>query len=220
MHDEILAGRSFAGCGTERQPRIPDSGTPPKAIGRDQVLDFVTRKLHPIVRGIPPIEARTATPISIQAVMAMTGRSQRTWWRRIEAGAVRKLRPDARGRARIALEDVVRQTGYALTAEDTALLVQADAGDAEAQADMGEMFLSTGQPHAGRYWLELAAEQGHANAMQCLARCYLAGDGAPKEENMAIRWLAEAAARGHVIAAAQMLALRRAFDSYRLDSRP
>jgi TPR repeat protein len=147
-------------------------------------------------------------PISIQAVIAITGRSQRTWWRRIEDGSVRKLEPDARGRARVALQDVFQLVDCGVPAEDIELLAQADAGDAEAQADIGEMFVSTGRPDAGRYWLELAAEQGHPNAMQCLARCYLSGEGVPKNDDMALRWLADAAARGHVIAREQMRALR------------
>jgi len=148
------------------------------------------------------------TPVSIQAVIAITGRSQRTWWRCIEDGTVRKLNPDARGRERIALEDVLLIVDCGVPRGDMALLSQADAGDAEAQSDAGEMFLSSGRHEAGRYWLELAAQQGHANAMQCLARCYLAGEGAPKDENMAIRWLADSAARGHFIAREQMRRLR------------
>ncbi|WP_431273427.1 tetratricopeptide repeat protein [Variovorax ureilyticus] len=119
-----------------------------------------------------------------------------------------KLKPDARGRARVALEDVLELVDCGLPPDDMALLGQADAGDAEAQSDVGEMFISAGRHEAGLYWLELAAEQGHSNAMQCLARCYLSGEGAPKDEDMAIRWLADAAARGHFIAREQMRGLR------------
>jgi uncharacterized protein len=158
-------------------------------------------------------QPRGETAISIQAVIAMTGRSQRTWWRRIGEGSVRKLTPDARGRARIALEDVVKLFDSKLTLEDKALIVQADAGDVDAQADIGEVLLLAGRHDAGCYWLQLAADQDHPNAMQCLARCHLSGKGAPKDENLAIRWLAEAAARGHVIATAQMHALRRGFPA-------
>jgi TPR repeat protein len=156
-------------------------------------------------------DARATDAISIQAAIAMTGRSQRTWWRRIEEGVVRKLAPDARGRARVSLEEVVKLIDVPLTSDDKGLLVRADAGHADAQDDIGEMFLSVGKHDAGRYWLELAAEQGHPNAMQCLARCYLAGEGVSKNENMAIRWLAEAAAYGHVIAREQMRGLRKGF---------
>ncbi|MBO9513744.1 MAG: sel1 repeat family protein [Variovorax sp.] len=155
-----------------------------------------------------PAGVLAAIPISIQAAIAMTGRSQRTWWRRIEDGTVRKLDPDARGRARIALQDVCRLADCGVPAEDISLLAAADAGDADAQADIGEMFIASGRADAGRYWLELAAQQGHPDAMQCLARCYLSGEGAPRDDNMAIRWLADAAARGHVIARGQMRALR------------
>jgi TPR repeat protein len=146
-------------------------------------------------------------PISIQAVIAMTGRSQRTWWRRIGDGSVRKVQPDPRGRARIALQDVLQLADCGVPPEDMALLAQADAGDAEAQADIGEMLIASGRSEAGRYWLELAAGQGQPHAMLCLAHCYLSGEGTPRDENMAVRWLADAAARGHVIARAQMHAL-------------
>lgn len=149
------------------------------------------------------------TPVSIQAVIAMTGLSQRTWWHRIEDGTVRRLKSDACGRTKVALEDVLQLVGCRLPRQDIALIAQADAGDAEAQSDIGEMFIAAGRHEAGRYWLELAAEQGHANAMQCFARCYLSGEGAPKDEDMAIRWLADAAARGHFIAREQMRALRQ-----------
>ncbi|HEY2256400.1 MAG TPA: hypothetical protein VGI11_12245 [Variovorax sp.] len=160
-------------------------------------------------------QAPTTTPISIQAAIAITGLSQRTWWRRIEDGTVRKDRPDARGRARIALEDLIELVDCRLSAEDKAVLALADAGNADAQADIGEMFFVEGRHQAGRYWLELAAEQGNANAMQCLARCYLSGEGVPKNEHMAMRWLAEAAARGHAIALGQMQALRNGFFQQR-----
>jgi hypothetical protein len=157
------------------------------------------------------VPAGITTPITIQAAIAISGRSQRTWWRRIEDGAVRKLAPDARGRARIALEDVLALVDCGLAPADQVLLAAADAGDAGAQSDIGELFLAAGRCEAGRYWLEQPAEQGHPNAMQSLSHCYLAGRGAPRNEHMAIRWLAEAAARGHVIARAQMRTICQAF---------
>ncbi|MDM0104255.1 sel1 repeat family protein [Variovorax sp. J22R24] len=153
--------------------------------------------------------------ISIQSAIAMTGRSQRTWWRRIEEGVVRKLDPDTRGRARVSLDDVVDLIGVSLTAEDKALLELADAGDPDAQDDIGQMFLALGRHDIGRYWLQLAAEQNHPNAMQRLACCHLSGEGVARDENMAIKWLAEAAAHGHVIAQEQMRALRNGFLSRR-----
>lgn len=180
-----------------------------------RVMNFIARRLDPSMRSPHAAARGAATPISIQAAIAMTGRSQCTWWRRIEDGTVRKLDPDSRGRARVALEDVLRLVDCGVPPEDLAVLARADTGDAEAQADMGEMLISSRRHDAGRYWLELAAAQGHANAMQCLARCYLSGEGAPKDENMAIRWLADAAARGHFIAREQMRALRGGSPSRR-----
>jgi len=94
-------------------------------------------------------------------------------------------------------------------AEIVELLQLAGAGDVHAQSDVGEMLLAGGQREAGRRWLERAAEQGHANAMQCLARLHLSGEAAARDERLALHWLARAASRGHAIAQGQMRALHR-----------
>lgn len=145
-------------------------------------------------------------PISLDAAVVITERSRRTWYRRIEDGSVTRLSDGSR--TLLSLAEVVPLIGMRLSPEDLKLLAAADAGDAEAQDDMGELFLAAGKYAAAIYWLELAAQQGHPNAMQCLGRCYLAGEGAPKNENLAIMWIAKAAAHGHTIAQAQMAALR------------
>ena len=205
----IMARRAYVERDSHQPPARSGRATSIQAI--TPVADFISRKIN--AARPPRAKGASPKPISIQAVIATTGRSHRTWWRRIEDGTVRKLKPDSRGRARVALEDVLELVDFGVPPEDVTLLARADAGDAEAQSDLGEMFISSGRHEAGRYWLELAAEQGYANAMQCLARCYLSGEGGPKDEDMAIRWLADAAARGHVIAREQMLALRKRFTS-------
>ena len=58
------------------------------------------------------------------------------------------------------------------------------------------------------YWLELAAKQQLADAMQLLGRCYLEGNGLTKDENLAIMWIAKAASLGHSIALAQIQSIR------------
>ena len=186
-----------------RDPRSAFDTSSPGA----QVIDFVARELERAAQ--TPAHEIGVNPISVHAVIAMTGRSRRTWRRRIDEGAIRELSSDARGRARVALEDIIPSIECTLDAEDLALLLLADAGDVEAQADCGEMFLALRMREAARYWLELAAAQGHANAMQCLARYHLSNDATPKDEQLAVRWLSDAAAKGHVIAQGQMQALSK-----------
>lgn len=78
--------------------------------------------------------------ISLEAAVAITGRSRRTWWRRIEEGAVTKLPADARGRALLALDEVRPAIVLALDDAETAAVVRADMGDAAAQAEVGALF--------------------------------------------------------------------------------
>jgi hypothetical protein len=147
------------------------------------------------------------TTISIDAASVITGLSKRTWYRRVEEGVV--ARSGAGSRIMIPISEVVPLIGVEMSPEDLDMLAAADAGNAEAQDDMGQLFLASGKLEAAIYWLEQAARQGYPNAMQCLGRCYLAGEGVPKDENLAIMWIAKAAAHGHVIAQGQMQALRR-----------
>lgn len=98
-----------------------------------------------------------------------------------------------------------------MTQEDQALVLRADASDAEAQNDIGQLFSLAGKHEAAFYWLQQAAQQGYADAMQCVGRCYLSGEGAPKDEYLGVMWIAKAASSGHVIAQAQINALRPQF---------
>lgn len=144
--------------------------------------------------------------ISLEAAIAITQLSKRTLWRRVSDGAIRKI-SDAGARTLLALEDIEPLIVARLPPEELEILLKADAGDAEAQDDIGQMFLAAGKPAAALYWLEQSAGQDYPNAMQRLSRCYFAGDGVPKDEYLAIMWLAKAAAHGHAIAQAQMHAL-------------
>lgn len=173
----------------------------------------------------------SAVAISLDAVIAMSGRSRRTWWRRIEEGRVAKLPADARGRTLLDFEGVRTAIDLDLSPEDVAAMVRADGGDALAQAEMGALFAvgavqvpqaASAAPNpaalakkaasaaAAMYWLEQAAAQDQADAMQWLAVLYAAGYGEGAGQNaqhLAVMWLAKAAAHGHVIAAQQMQAL-------------
>ena len=182
-----------------------------------------------------PVAAAASTEptvaISLDAVIAMSGRSRRTWWRRIEEGRVTKLPADARGRTLLDFDGVRAEIDLDLSPEDVAAMVRADGGDAVAQAEVGALFAvaavhvpqegaaapsaaavakKAASAAAAMYWLEQAAEQDQADAMQWLAVLYAAGYGevaGQDPQHLAVMWLAKAAAHGHVIAAQQMQAL-------------
>ncbi len=143
-------------------------------------------------------------PISIAASVVVAERSRRTLWRRIADGTMTRLADDAKGRAMLSLAEVAPLICVPLDQSDLDFLVQADAGNADAQNDIGQLFSNAGKPTIALYWLEQAARQGHADAMQWLGRCYIGGEGVPKNKNIGLMWIAKAAAHGHVIAQAQM----------------
>lgn len=161
--------------------------------------------------------------LSLDAAVALTGISRSTLWRRVTDGALAKGDKDARGRATLALADVLellRDAGLAdaLGTDDLPVLLRADAGDAEAQADVGALLYLAGAERAALYWLNEAALQGSAEAMQWLGTAHAGrasaggggGDPAQREQdaNLAIMWIARAAALGHPVAQQQMAGLR------------
>ena len=77
-------------------------------------------------------------PISLNTAAVLTGRSMRTWQRRIEEGQVPRL-GDGRG-ALVPFAAVRPALAVDLTEEDVRMLVRADQGDAAAQADVGALF--------------------------------------------------------------------------------
>ena len=147
--------------------------------------------------------------ISLDAVAALTGMGRSTLWRKAADGVLAKGDKDARGRATLALSDVLGlirdSTGVPFSDDDVAVLLQADAGDAEAQADIGALLCvhAGGGREAALYWLRAAAEQGSAEAMQWLGTAHAAG-GTERDEQLAVMWIAKAAALGHPIAKRQL----------------
>jgi len=85
---------------------------------------------------MPP--ADSLHPISLATAAVLTGRSMRTWQRRIEEGAVPRL-GDGRG-ALVPFSAVRPALALALTDEEVRLLVRADQGDGAAQAEVGARF--------------------------------------------------------------------------------
>lgn len=147
--------------------------------------------------------------ISLDAVAALTGMGRSTLWRKAADGVLAKGDKDARGRATLALSDVLGlirdSTGVPFSDDDVAVLLQADAGDAEAQADIGALLYvhAGGGREAALHWLRAAAEQGSAEAMQWLGTAHAAG-GTERDEQLAVMWIAKAAALGHPIAKRQL----------------
>lgn len=115
--------------------------------------------------------------LSLDASVAITGISRSTLWRRVTDGTIGRGDKDGRSRAMLALGDVLPLVDVHLSAGDMALLLRADAGDANAQAEMGALFYVAGAHKAALYWLQEAAVQNNAEAMQWLATAYAGGGG-------------------------------------------
>jgi len=147
------------------------------------------------------------TIISLDTVCAITETSKSTWRRRIAKGDFTRLADDDRGRAMLLWPEVEPHICVPIEPEDKEFILLADAGDAEAQDDIGQLFLMSEKYQAAIYWFEQAAQQNNADAMQWLGHCYINGKGVPKDDNLGMMWIAKAAAMGHVIAQGQMKGL-------------
>lgn len=149
--------------------------------------------------------------ISLSSLPTLTERSERTLWRWIAEGTLTRAMEaptDNHDKAMVQLDSVKPHLCIPFEPEDFDLLVNADAGDAESQNDLALIFLANGKPKNAIYWLNLAAEQGYADAMHWLARCHLDGNGVAQDDNLGIMWLAKAAAHDHAISRAQMQLMR------------
>jgi hypothetical protein len=142
--------------------------------------------------------------IHLNTAMAVTGLSKRTLWRRIAQGAIACGEKDQQGKTRLRLHTVIAHANLPLNDDDIALIKRADAGEAEAQSDLGLLLLQVGRAETALYWLELAARQAYPDAMHWLGRCCIAGEGRRCDEHLGLMWLAKAAAHGHVISQYQL----------------
>ena len=162
--------------------------------------------------------------LSLNAAAALSGRSVRTWQRRVEEGAVQRL---ADGRARVPVDALQPVVVVALGAGDLQWLEPADGGDARAQAQVGALLALAALQldghgerderderagaclvQAALYFLELAAQQGEADAMHWLGLLHAGGlCGNDMGEALALMWLARAAAHGHALAREQLAGL-------------
>jgi len=147
--------------------------------------------------------------INLEAAASVTQLSKRTLWRRLSEGQVTRQANDEEGRTMLTFEDLVPMLCIPMASEDHDLLIEAAAGDAEAQNDLGLLFLDADKPDIGLHWLTLAADQGHPDAMHNLSKLYIKGTGPQKNDSLGLMWLAKAASLGHVIAGEQITALTR-----------
>lgn len=137
--------------------------------------------------------------ITLNTAASLTGLSKRTLWRRIADGQLHLAGGAGGGEhARVPLDEVLAVSRLRpAPTEDRRLILEADAGAAEAQCDLALAFLTQALPAEAVRWLTLAAQQNHPEAMHQLGRCYIAGTGVEADEAQGVTWIARAAALGH-----------------------
>jgi hypothetical protein len=148
--------------------------------------------------------------ISLAIATVLTDQSERTLRRRIAEGALTRLGDDS-GRTMISVDELKAHFCIQVNDATLHLLAQADAGNAEAQNDIGLMLMGESKAERALYWFELAAKQNYADAMHWIARCYLEGNGIVQNEDLGLMWLAKAAAYGHAISKGQLEAIKSGF---------
>jgi uncharacterized protein len=122
----------------------------------------------------------------------------------VSEGKVTRLADDARGRATLPWDDVVQEILLDLCADDWGLVFDADAGDPNAQNDLGQLFLAAGHYKQALYWLHQSADKQNADAMHWLGYCHVGGKGVPVDHTLGLMWLAKSASHGHAIAKEQI----------------
>jgi hypothetical protein len=152
---------------------------------------------------------RNMQHVSLQAATTLTEWSERTIRRRLADGSLKCAADNgAHYKTMICFDSIKHDICIELDPDDIELLKAADAGDAKAQNDLALLFLENDKMKSAAYWLELAAKQNFTDAMHLLGCCYLDGNGLPKDDNLAIMWIAKAASLGHSIAQAQIQSMR------------
>jgi hypothetical protein len=146
--------------------------------------------------------------VSLQAATTLTEWSERTIRRRLADGSLKCADNSSHYKTMICFNSIKHDICIVLDSDDIELLKAADSGDAEAQNDLALLFLEHNKLKSAVYWLELAAKQQFTDAMHLLGCCYLEGNGLPKDDNLAIMWIAKAASLGHSIAVAQIQSMR------------
>jgi len=147
--------------------------------------------------------------VSLQSAITLTEWSERTLRRRLADGSLRCAADNgAYFKTMICFDSIKHDICIPLNPDDIELIKNADSGNAKAQNDLALLFLEHNKLKSAVYWLELAAKQQLADAMHLLGRCYLEGNGLPKDDSLALMWIAKAASLGHSIALAQIQSIR------------
>lgn len=133
--------------------------------------------------------------ICISTASAVTGLTKRTLWRYMKDGRLTPLGETSQGnRTRVALEEVMKLCTDPLDKPDEQMVLAADAGDCEAQCDVGIWMLERDHPSIARDWFMSAARAGNPDAMCYLGCDLLLGMGGGRNEVEGMRWLHQAAA--------------------------
>ena len=146
--------------------------------------------------------------ISLDTAALVTDVSKRTLWRRLDNGQITRQENDSRGRAMLTLADLVPMLCVPIEPEDYELLADADAGNADAQNDLAQLFLDANRSDIATHWIQLAVEQEHPDAIHNLAMLYMKGIGLKRDGTKGLMYLAKAASLGHLIAKQQISTLR------------
>jgi TPR repeat protein len=147
-----------------------------------------------------------AAEISLRIAALLTGKSIKTIQRWCDERKLYSRVVDFRGKRVTTVGSILPFTD--ILPADAGLIVHADSGDAAAQNEIGVILLEAGKPHIALDWFRAAAARDHADAMHWLSKYYLCGTmGVEQNQDIAMKWLAAAAAHGHIIAKAQLRAL-------------
>ena len=82
--------------------------------------------------------------ITLQTAMLLTGESRTTLWRQATSGSLSQDESDTKSRARFELRSVLARANLDVSPEDIDVILGADAGEADAQADLGLLMLEVG----------------------------------------------------------------------------
>lgn len=145
--------------------------------------------------------------ISLLAAASLTGISKRTLWRRLGDGSLPRAPSDAHGRVMVPVGALLSDVPFALKDDEWALVQVADAGGREAQNAVAYLLMGRGHWAGAKYWLELAAKQNDADAMQWLGWLVAQHPDSAAASHEALGWLARAAKQGSAIAKAQVQGL-------------
>ena len=157
------------------------------------------------------------TLVSLNMAAAITGVSKRTLWRRIAEGVVQAYAGGAGEKTLVDVAELRQAACIPLTDEDVALIFAADNNRAEAQCELGLMFLAAGRSDEALVWLRQAADKYYGEAMYWVARLQLEGAGMEQDIEAARHGFERAADYGHVLARHALEALTACAQDDTLD---